>query len=71
MSRTRMHFVRAAICASHREPDLWMDFIDRTIGRDEYDRLKLKANEGVGVKFDWFEEREVLKALLADIQAAA
>jgi 5-methylcytosine-specific restriction endonuclease McrA len=47
----------------HREPDEWMDFIDRTIGRLNYLELKSRANRYVGIKFDWFVERERLKLL--------
>ena len=41
----------------------WMDFVDRTIGRDEYDRLWGKANSGS--KVDWFDELDRLR-MLAD-----
>lgn len=49
----------------------WMDFIDRTIGRPEYDRLVEKARAGVGVKFDWFDELDRLRALAEQIGVAA
>lgn len=37
-------------------PDEWMLFVDRTIGRDEYDRLKQLAITGVSKKFRWDDE---------------
>lgn len=43
--------------------DEWMEFVDRTIGRDEYMRLKHKALNGVQVKFDWYAELDRLKAV--------
>lgn len=45
----------------------WMDFVDRTIGRAEYDRLWEKAQAGVDVKFDWFAELDRLKAIAAEV----
>ena len=57
-----------ALCAQcHRHftnwADDWMRFVDETIGRAEYDRLKAKAQDGVGQKFDWFDELDRLRAL--------
>lgn len=43
--------------------DEWMDFVDSTIGRDEYMRLKRKAEQGVNVKFDWYDELDRLRAI--------
>ena len=65
-----------ALCAQcHRRftnhADEWMAFIDSTIGRAEYERLKRKAEDGVNVKFDWFDELDRLKALQALIGRAA
>lgn len=51
--------------------DDWMDFVDRTIGRDEYVRLKQKALSGVNVKFDWYSELDRLKAIWQELQEAA
>ena len=50
---------------------LWMDFVDRTIGRAEYDRLWDKAQAGVNVKFDWYSELDRLNALLDDVEGRA
>ncbi len=47
-------------------PDEWMDFIERTIGLAEYLRLKDKAQQGVGIKFDWDAEVLRLQALLKE-----
>ena len=57
-----------ALCAQcHRHytnwADDWMAFVDARIGRDEYDRLKAKAQAGVGVKVDWYDELDRLKAV--------
>ncbi len=41
----------------------WVEFIDEQIGRDAYEALERKANEGVGKKVDWAEEVERLAAL--------
>lgn len=49
----------------------WMDFVDRTIGRVEYDRLAQKARLGVGVKFDWYAELDRLRALAESLEVAA
>lgn len=61
-----------ALCAQcHRHftnwADDWMAFVDRTIGRSEYERLKAKARDGVNVKFDWYSELERLKQLARDL----
>lgn len=43
----------------------WMDFVDRTIGRAEYDRLWQKAQAGVKASESfWLEECARLTALL-------
>jgi hypothetical protein len=52
----------------HDFPDEWVAFVDRTIGRAEYDRLKAKAEAGVGVKFDWFSELDRLRAIWKSIE---
>lgn len=49
----------------------WMDFIDRTIGLDELRRLEQKARAGVGVKFDWYDELDRLRALAESLGVAA
>ena len=51
--------------------DEWMGFVDRTIGRDEYVRLKNKAEAGVNVKFDWFAENDRLRAIWQQIEKRA
>lgn len=48
-------------------PDEWLTFLDQLIGREEYDRLKRKAQDGVAVKFDWYTELDRLKALAAEV----
>lgn len=48
---------------------LWMDFVDRTIGRDEYNRLWVKANGGG--KVDWFDECDRLRAFAEQIGVTA
>lgn len=62
-------FALAASC--HRRftnfHDEWMDFVDRTIGRAEYVRLKQKAEAGVAVKFCWYSELDRLRALEAEL----
>ena len=52
-------------------PDEWLEFLDRLIGRDKYLRLKRKAEDGVNVKFDWFEELDRLRAVWARIEEVA
>jgi 5-methylcytosine-specific restriction endonuclease McrA len=50
----------------------WMDFIDRTIGRAEYDRLWAKAQAGVKAnEAFWTEEAVRLQLLLNEIEGAA
>jgi hypothetical protein len=62
-------FALAAEC--HRRftnwGDEWFEFIDRTIGMEEYRRLKNKAEDGVNVKFDWFSELDRLRALASEL----
>lgn len=76
-SHTRTDIDNAfALCAQcHRHftnwHDEWIAFIDRTIGRAEYDRLKLKARDGVNVKFDWYEELDRLRAIAEQMGLAA
>lgn len=43
--------------------DEFMCFVVATIGMDEFDRLKRKALDGVGKKFDWEAELERLRAI--------
>lgn len=66
-------FALAAEC--HRRftnhADEWLEFVDSTIGRDEYLRLKRKAEGGVNTKFDWYSELDRLKALWAWIERTA
>jgi hypothetical protein len=50
---------------------MWMDFVDRTIGRAEYDRLWRKAQDGVSKKFDWYSELDRLKAIWQEMREAA
>jgi hypothetical protein len=49
----------------HANPDEWMDYVERVIGREGYDRLKAKAYGCAGQRFDWFAERERLKGIYA------
>ena len=58
-----------AKCHIHftHEPDEWVSWLVAEIGGDEYARLKVKALAGVGIKFDWFAERERLMALHAEV----
>lgn len=44
-------------------PDEFMVFVHDTIGLDEFDRLKRKALDGVGQKFDWEVELERLRGV--------
>jgi hypothetical protein len=65
-----------ALCArDHRRftdnPFEWVSFVERTIGRPEYDRLMLKAREGVGIKVDWDAEAERLAGVWKTLEAAA
>lgn len=47
--------------------DEWMAFVDRTIGRAEYDRLKAKALAGVkATQGFWLDECARLSALLKE-----
>lgn len=47
--------------------DEWMEFVDMMIGRPEYLRLKRKAEAGVNLKFDWYDELDRLRALAAEL----
>lgn len=65
-----------ALCAQcHRLftnwQDDWMAFVDETIGRAEYERLKRKALDGVNVKFCWYDELDRLRALAASLGVMA
>lgn len=70
-TRTDIDNAYALNASCHRRftnhADEWMDFVDRTIGRDEYMRLKRKALEGVNVKFDWYDELERLKKIAREV----
>jgi len=76
-SHTRTDLANSfALCGQHHRhftnwADDWMRFVDQTIGRDEYDRLKAKAQAGVNVKFDWFDELDRLRALAEILDVAA
>jgi 5-methylcytosine-specific restriction endonuclease McrA len=64
------------LCASchtrfHANPDEWMAFVDATIGRHEYTRLKQKAESGKGQRFDWAVERARLQQVWDALEAAA
>lgn len=65
-----------ALCWScHRrftdDPFAWVSFIFSTLGEAEYDRLKVKAREGVGVKVDWEAEAARLDAIWQRINKGA
>ena len=68
-SHTRTDEANAfALCGTHHRhftnwQDDWLAFIDETIGRAEYERLKAKALAGVNIKFDWYEELDRLRAI--------
>lgn len=49
----------------------WFAFLERTIGLDEFHRLEAKARDGVGVKFDWYDELDRLRAIAAELELAA
>jgi 5-methylcytosine-specific restriction endonuclease McrA len=50
--------------------DEWLEFVDRTIGRAEYDRLKQKALAGCkSTDSFWLAECERLQALLREVAA--
>jgi hypothetical protein len=64
-----------ALCSQHHRhftnwADDWMRFVDQTIGRDEYERLKAKARDGVNEKFDWYEENDRLRAIAESVWAS-
>lgn len=61
------------LCAKHHflidlHPDDFMEFVDQSIGRAAFNRLKRKARDGVGRKFDWDAEQIRLSGLLAEVQ---
>jgi hypothetical protein len=74
-TRTDLDNAYALNASCHRRftnhADEWMEFVDRTIGRDEYMRLKRKALDGVSCKFDWYDELDRLKALAASLGVMA
>ena len=65
---------RNAFCLCARDhfrftehPDEWLAFIDQTIGREEFDRLKQKALAGVKTSEGfWRDEIERLNGLLKE-----
>ena len=62
-----------AVCHRHftNWPDEWVAFLERTIGMDEYERLKAKARDGVNQKFDWWSELDRLRAIAEQMDLAA
>jgi hypothetical protein len=50
-------------------PHLFMELVERTIGRDKHDELYQIAQQGVRVKFDWVSERERLTEAWKQIEA--
>jgi hypothetical protein len=74
-TRTDLDNAYALNWSCHRHftnwPDDWMAFVDRTIGRAEYERLKAKAQAGVNQKFDWYDELDRLRAIAEQIGLAA
>lgn len=74
-TRTDIDNAYALNASCHRRftnhADEWMAFIDRTIGRDEYMRLKRKALDGVNVKLDWYEENDRLRRIAAEMGVMA
>lgn len=54
-------FTCHAYFTSH--PVRFAEWLDETIGREEYYRLETIANTGVGKKFDWDEELIRLKGI--------
>ena len=74
-TRTDVDNAYALCAACHRHftnwPADWMNFIDKTIGREEYDRLCRKARDGVNQKFDWYDELDRLRALAESLEVAA
>lgn len=70
-TRTDVDNALALAAECHRRftnwPDEWVTFLAGLIGMDEYDRLKQKAETGVGQKFDWFDELDRLRALADEI----
>jgi len=49
----------------------WMAFVDRSIGRAEYDRLCDKARDGVNVKFSWHDELDRLRVIAEQVGVAS
>lgn len=50
-------------------PVRFTEWLDSTIGREEFYRLERIANDGVGKKFDWDEELERLKLIFQKVEA--
>ncbi len=70
-TRTDLDNALALAAECHRRftnwPDEWVVFLGQAIGMDEYERLKRKAEDGVGEKFDWFDELDRLRAIAAAV----
>jgi hypothetical protein len=62
-------FALCKVCHQHFTAfsDAWMCFVDVAIGRPEYVRLKRKALDGVGQKFDWFDELDRLRVIAESV----
>jgi hypothetical protein len=52
-------------------PFEWVSFVERTIGRVEYERLMRKARDGVGTKVDWDAEVARLAEVWKSIEEKA
>lgn len=62
------------LCSKHHRfidlhPHAFMEHVEATIGRTEYDRLWQKARAGIGKKFDWPAELLRLRALWKQVAA--
>jgi hypothetical protein len=65
-----------ALCGTcHHRFDNYHDeraaILAKTVGHDHYLALKAKAEAGVNVKFDWYDELDRLRALAEQIGIAA
>jgi hypothetical protein len=73
-AHTRTDLTNAwCLCAScHRKVDadpwIFRELVDATIGEGDWRRLRLKAEVGVRVKFDWAAEVDRLKLIAADLK---
>jgi hypothetical protein len=74
-TRTDLDNALALNAECHRRftnwPDEWVEFLNDLIGPAEYQRLKAKAQSGVNVKVDWFDELDRLRAIAEQIGLAA